>query len=144
MIFLISTLFIRPDQKKGGGVSILIQSNITALLIPHLTAVNKVFESLAVELVNNNYKFHIVGIYIPPSTSLVDFNTLFFNLFTDNDRNKFMAIIGDFNIDNLALSFSNQVNQFLDELLKNLYFCPSSTLPRASRRQAQPALIIFI
>ena len=29
--------------KKWGGVSILIQSNITATIIPHLTAVNEVF-----------------------------------------------------------------------------------------------------
>ena len=35
---------LRP--KKRGGVLILIQSNITAAIIPHLTAVNEVFESL--------------------------------------------------------------------------------------------------
>ena len=64
----ISLHSLRP--KKGGGVSILIQSNITATIITHLT-VNEVFESLAVELVNNNNKFCIVGIYKPPSTSLL-------------------------------------------------------------------------
>ena len=58
--------------KKGGGVSILIQSNI----IPPLNAVSEVFESLAVELINNNNKFCIVGIYRLPSTSLVDFNAI--------------------------------------------------------------------
>ena len=60
--------------KKGGRVSSLIQSNITAAIIPHLTAVNEVFESLAVELVINDNKFNIVGLYRPPLTSLVDFN----------------------------------------------------------------------
>ena len=58
------------QPKKRGGVSILIQSNITATIIPHLT-VNEIFESLAVELVKNNNKFRIVGIYKPPSTSLL-------------------------------------------------------------------------
>ena len=71
MKFLVSNSF------HWSGVSILIQSNITATIIPHLTAVNEVFESLAVELVNNNDKFRIVGIYEPPSTSLVDFNAFF-------------------------------------------------------------------
>ena len=75
---LVTNLFIRSDQKKGVGVSILIQSNITVAIIPYLTAVNEVFESLAVELVINNNKFKIVGLYRPPSTSLVDFNALFF------------------------------------------------------------------
>ena len=42
-------------------------------------------------------------------------------MFIENDRNKFMAIMGDFNIDTLALSFSNQVHQFLDEI-KSLHF----------------------
>ena len=39
-----------------------------------------------------------------------------------------MAIMGDFNIDTLALSFSNQVNQFLDEI-KSLYFLPLINIP---------------
>ena len=89
---------------------------------------SQVFESLAVEMANNNNKFCIVGIYRPTSTSLVDFNALFFNVFIENDRNKFMAIMGGFNIDNLALSFLNQVNQFLDEI-KSLYFLPLVNIP---------------
>ena len=64
--------------KKGDGVSILIQSNITAIIIRHLTAVNEVFKSLAVELVYNNDKFRILDTYKPPSTSLADFNAIFF------------------------------------------------------------------
>ena len=32
-------------------------------------------------------------------------------MFIENDRNKFIAIMDDFNIDTLALSFSNQVIQ---------------------------------
>ena len=114
--------------KKGGGVSILIQSNITATIIPHLTAVNEVFESLAVELVINKNKFNIVGTYRPPSTFLVDFNALLFNMFIENDRNKFVAIMGEFNIDTLALSFSNQVNQFLDEIM-SFHFLPLINIP---------------
>ena len=54
-------------------------------------------------MVNNDNKFCIVGIYRPPSTSLVDFNALFFNMVIENDGNKFMAIMSDFNIDTLAL-----------------------------------------
>ena len=49
-------------------------------------------------------------------------------MFIENDRNKFMAIMGDFNIDTLALSFSNQVNQFLDEI-KSLRFLPLISIP---------------
>ena len=57
----------------------------------------KFLRAYAVELVNNNNKFRIVGIYKPPSTSLVDFNALFFTMFIENDKNKFLAIMGDFN-----------------------------------------------
>ena len=39
-----------------------------------------------------------------------------------------MAIMGDFNIDTLALSFSNQVNQFLDEI-KSLNFLSLINIP---------------
>ena len=70
-------------------------------------------ESLPVELVYNNDTFSILGIYRPPSTSLEILKH--YNMFMDNDRNKYMAIIGDFNINTLAHSFSNQVNQFLDD-----------------------------
>ena len=45
-------------------------------------------------------------------------------MFIENDRNKFMAIMGDFNTDTLALSFSNQVNQFLDEIKSLHFFAP--------------------
>ena len=121
-------IFSFVQTKKGGGVSILIQSNITAAIIPHLTAVNEVFESLAVELVINNNKFNIVGLYRPPSTSLVDFNAIFFNMFIENDRNKLIAIMGDFNIDTLAPAFSNQVNHFLDEI-KSLHLMPLINIP---------------
>ena len=121
-------IFSFVQTKKGDEGFILIQSNITAAIIPHLTAVNEVFESLAVELVINNNKFKIVGLYRPPSTSLVDFNALFFNMFRENDRNKFIAIMGDFNIDTLAPAFSNQVNQFLDEI-KSLHLMPLINIP---------------
>ena len=80
------------------------------------------------KFLNNNNKFRIVGIYKPLSTSLVDFNALFFDVFIENDRNKFMAIMGDFNIDTLALSFSNQGNQFLYEI-KSLHFLPLINIP---------------
>ena len=50
-------------------------------------------------------------------------------MFIENDRNKFMAIMGDFYIDTLALlSFSNQVYQFLDEI-KSLNFLPLINIP---------------
>ena len=39
-----------------------------------------------------------------------------------------MAIMSDFNIDTLAFSFSNQVNQFIDEI-KSLNFLPVINIP---------------
>ena len=39
-----------------------------------------------------------------------------------------MAIMGDFNIDTLALAFSNEVNQLLDEI-KSLHFMPLINIP---------------
>ena len=36
--------------------------------------------------------------------------------------------MGEFNIDTLGLSFSNQVNQFLDEI-KSLHFMPLINIP---------------
>ena len=39
-----------------------------------------------------------------------------------------MAIMGDFNIDTLVVSFSNLVNQFLDEI-KSLHFLPLINIP---------------
>ena len=122
MKFLVSTLFIRSNRKKGGLVSILIQWNITATIILHLTVVNEMCESLPVELVYNNDTFSIVGIYRSPSTSLEILKH--FNMFMDNDRNKYMAIIGDFNTNTLAHLFSNQVNQFLDEIKSLHFFSP--------------------
>ena len=49
-------------------------------------------------------------------------------MFIENDRNKFIAIMGDFNIDTLAPAFSNQVNQFLDEI-KSLHLMPLINIP---------------
>ena len=68
-----------PTEKRR-RILILIQSNNTATIIPHLTAVNELFESLSLELVYNNDKFGIVGIYRALSTSLVEFNATFFDM----------------------------------------------------------------
>ena len=61
MKLLVLTLFIHW-LNKWGGVLILIQSNITSTIIPNVTAVNEVFENLAVELVYNKDEFSIVRI----------------------------------------------------------------------------------
>ena len=119
---------IRDGNKKGGGVSILIDVNIASQIIPHLSANNEHYESISVEIECSNKKHKVTGVYRPPSSSLLMFNETFFEMFTDEDKRGSLIIAGDFNIDILSTSHNNQENNFFDEL-RALHLMPLINLP---------------
>ena len=60
VIGFVSYLSIR-QERQGGGVSILVKSNLESKLVPHLTTVNDVFETLSVEFKMKNKVYKIIG-----------------------------------------------------------------------------------
>ena len=60
---MVLTFSLFSEWKKEGGVSIISDTikHHRHNIIPHLTAVNEVFESVAVEHVYNNGKFSTGG-----------------------------------------------------------------------------------
>ena len=61
-------------------------------------------------------KSKIVGMYRPPSSSVLVFNASFFNLLTDDDKKGYLMIAGDLNVDLKAGVYSNQEISLFDEL----------------------------
>lgn len=112
----------RENRKNGGGITTLIRSNIPFDPISNLTVNSDTFESLSVEINLNKKKHQIVGLYRPPSSSLLTFNETFFNIFTDNDKKSSIIIAGDVNIDLLSQNYSNQETRYFDELRSTIFY----------------------
>lgn len=94
--------FTNTNYTRGGGVLLAVDVNLSANLLDlsksraHLL---NTIDILGVKVIINSHTIYIFVIYVPPSTSAADFNTLYevicsINILHDND----ILILGDFNI----------------------------------------------
>jgi len=104
------------EGRRGGGVTILVEDNLSAAKIPHLTCINDSFECVAVELSLGKSNYTIVGTYRPPSSSLETFNAHYFNFIRESNCSNNLFLLGDFNVDLLAVSPSGAEMSFRDEI----------------------------
>ena len=100
-------------HKKGGGVSAFVKSYLTADAIPELTVVNDQFESIGVRIKLSQDIF-IIGTYRPPSSSIDEFNSEYFEMVNKVNCKDLCVLIGDFNIDTLEKTHNSHVSNFLD------------------------------
>ena len=107
---------VRRDR-RGGGVSILVRSNLSATLV--LTCVGPGIESLGVTLTLSTANFHNCRHLPPPipSCSLELFNNVFFTMLRRSPNCSNLLILGDFNVDLLSdtpsgseLGFRHEIN----------------------------------
>lgn len=92
---------IRRNARRGGGVSMLVESSLNSCIIPDFTELNDSFELLSV--LSDNYVFSVL--YRPPSGNVNILLPVLDKLFSYvNDNNYTLFLGGDFNIDLLKTS----------------------------------------
>ena len=107
---------LRPRGKKGGGVSLFINSKYLTEVIESCTLNLPFIESLFVKITYKNKQIILACVYRPPNSDV--------NLFTEKlmqmihtcnvpDCDNFI-LCGDFNIDLLKLDNDNNVSNFLN------------------------------
>ena len=116
---------IRQSETPAGGVSIYVNSNISARVIPNLSFSNNTIEICSVEIKILDHVVILLGIYRPHSDTIENFNTVFLDLLNRaNLRNKFIVITGDLNI---CLLKDNEPNLNFMNMLFTHHFTPLIT-----------------
>jgi len=115
-------------NKGGGGVTVLIKNCLSSSLQEKLTINNDTFESVGVEINSLNEKFSILGVYRPPSSSISNFNDVFFPLLNQHIARRKCVIIGDFNVNTLSDNPTLSELKFIDNFIADSYF-PLINLP---------------
>ena len=94
------------DKKKGSGVAIHFQENITTERIDELSFINKDIEILFVKLSLNENNIFVGIIYRPPNGDVQIFHDHFSETMSKFNKSDIICIMGDFNI-NLFENSSN-------------------------------------
>lgn len=112
---------INRTNRQGGGVSILIQEQLDYTKRSDLCHSTEVIECIFIEVFKsklNSNKHYIIGvIYRPPNSNLEDFNNFLNDILANIQReNKYVYLLGDFNIDLLNSNHHNNSSQFIDTM----------------------------
>ena len=102
-----------PENSKIGGIAILIKKNIKILNITKDNSYEKI-ELISSQILVNNIKVTIVGIYRHPNQNLNNMNESLKKISNDN---KNLIIMGDLNIN--LLNVSNGVNNYSNNIFSN-------------------------
>ena len=109
------------DNKKGGGVGILLASYLSYKVRPDLEIQNNLYEICVVELNSNSGNIILVSLYKPPNTNdktfLKDYKTLISTL--KKEKHKRVIIGCDHNFDLLKADHHNGTRNFLDYNIDN-------------------------
>lgn len=112
-----------PTESANGGVLLYIASNIQYKIRNDLEMyMSKELESVFIEILQDHGKNTICGgIYKHPGMSIEDFNTTYLNNLLDklSGENKYVVLLGDFNINLLKYDTDNSVSHFLDSMYQN-------------------------
>jgi len=115
------------NKTQGGGVGIYVRSTIKFKILPEISVfVDRILESLFIEIVLDNNKIYTVGsVYRPGSThptltqteSFNEFSNLFANICDTITSNKHeVVVLGDFNIDVLQYNSNCRSANYVDLL----------------------------
>ena len=114
--------------KAGGGVSIFVRSTLSVSCIDALTLNLDFIESTGVQIKLEDFSVFVLGIYRPPCVTNID---MFFDSFSDlltefNAPNKYVYIVGDFNINMLS---NDGMSGRLTEIMSSSLFSSLISLP---------------
>lgn len=116
------------ENRKGGGVSILVDNKLNASSLSEFSVVNDIYESCAIGFRLENKNYSIIGVYRPPSSSIAVFNDVFFSsIGSASIIQSTSIIIGDFNID-LMRSDCHLKEEFVNSF-NSVHFMPAISLP---------------
>ena len=109
-----------PTETSAGGTLLYIANYLSYKCRNDLNIYNKnELESTFTEIVNPKKSNIIVGvIYIHPSMDFTDFNCNYLNQLLENisKKQKYIFLLGDFNVNLLNYNEHNQTNEFSDSL----------------------------
>ena len=110
-------------HRKGGGVSLYIQDHIEYKYRSDLIEFNEILETLFIEIPRNIYseKPIIIGVvYRPPNTDIQKFNEILDNILVKiKCENKYLYLLGDFNINLMNSDSHTPTSEFLDLMYSN-------------------------
>lgn len=121
---------LRSDNRRGGGVSILVNHKFCATKIDRISLNCDFLESLALELVVGCHRMIVVAIYRPPNTNIADFLEKLdeFVSVLGSMNVTYKLLCGDFNLDILNMENDYSTQQFVDNLF-SASFIPLITRP---------------
>lgn len=121
-----------PQEGRVGGVGMYVKSShchniISAYNLPNPNGYK--VEDIWIEVIKNNKKFLIGGIYRHPNQNILDFSTMLEATFSKISHQKLPCIIaGDFNIDLLQWDTQKGIHDYLDTVTTQ-NFTPLIILP---------------
>ena len=115
--------------KKGGGVSILVSSELTSRLCNDIECNETYLESCNIEIQLPQTKLLVSSVYRPPNMSEKQFNSAFEKLMRSICKSSSHSIIGlDHNLDLLKANYHKPTQSFLENVLSNQHV-PCITRP---------------
>ena len=116
---------LTPTETSAGGTLLYIANHLSYKCCNNLNIYKKnELESTFIEIVNPKKSNIIVGvIYRHLYMDLADFNSNYLNKLLENisKEQKYMFLLGDFNVNLLNYNEHNQTNEFLDSLASNSF-----------------------
>ncbi len=117
---------LRSNSTQGGGVGVYVKNNIKFSISSNFSVfVDRIFESIFIEIFVNDSKIIVGNIYRPgsahPTLSATEQYDNFFEILSNvssdlsNSNSKFY-IVGDFNIDVLKYESNKFASQYVDLL----------------------------
>ena len=114
---------------SGGGMTVLVSTDLQSEEVTELSIVNDIFEACAVKILANNKEYLLVGVYRTPSGSCTEFNLHFPKILDNRLVSTCNTIItGDFNIDIGEINYSTHTRDFVSEM-RSANFLPMITIP---------------
>ena len=122
-----------PTEGSTGDTLIYVKNDITYIVRNDLKIYqSEKLESVFIEIIKSNNRNIMVGcVYFHPSMEVNEFNSLFLNTLSENllsEKNKEIALLGDFNIDLLKYEKDHNTADFLDQMY-SASFVPHITSP---------------
>ena len=111
--------YIHREQKRGGGVSLFVDENLTVKIRDDITVMSSSLEALFVEIPKEESglkKNLILGVvYRPPNQDVNSFNNSLTNILSRvKSERKLIQIMGDFNINILNMNEHISTSEFVD------------------------------
>ena len=116
------------ENKKGGGVAILVRNNLQSRAL-ELTKVIDNVEICGVQINTNKGQLGVLSVYRPPNTRATNFKSIFEKIVKLARKSCKDIIIGmDHNLDLLKSHLHEPTNQFVEKML-DLGLLPVTTRP---------------